>query len=100
MDIDDIHERMNVVAPFHDRYDGVDEYGSLVADDVAAKNFVVGRNEQFTQAMFFFQRAAFGGLHEGDRRCNIGRTALLQLFSVAPTPATSGEVKIACGIGP
>ena len=55
MDIDDVHERMNVVAPFHDRYDGVDEYGSLVADDVAAKNFVVVRNEQFTQAMFFFQ---------------------------------------------
>ena len=45
MDVDDVHERVNVVAPFHDRYDGMQEHGSLIADDVAAQDFVVGRNE-------------------------------------------------------
>ncbi len=53
------------------------EHGRLVADDVAAQDFVVRRDEYFAKAVLFFHRAAFGGVHEGDRRGNVGRAALL-----------------------
>jgi hypothetical protein len=45
VDVDDVRERVNVVAPFHDRQDGVQEHGCLVSDDVAAQDFAVWRDE-------------------------------------------------------
>jgi hypothetical protein len=43
--VNQVDERMDFVAPFHDREDGIQEHRSLIADDVAAQDFVVGRNQ-------------------------------------------------------
>jgi hypothetical protein len=45
VDVNQVDERMDIVAPFHDREDGMQEHGSLIADDVAAQDLVVGPNQ-------------------------------------------------------
>jgi hypothetical protein len=47
MDVDDVDEGVDVVTPFHDGQNGVEQHGSLVADDVTAKDSVIGRASGF-----------------------------------------------------
>ena len=42
MDINEVYERVDIIAPFHDWKDGVEEHGRLIPDDVAAKDLVLG----------------------------------------------------------
>ena len=101
MDVNDVHERVDIIAPFHDRKNGVEEHGRLIADDVAAKDLMLGRDEELTEAIFFFYRAALCGIEKRiRRRRRRAYSALFNSSSVAPTPAISGIVKTACGIGP
>ena len=58
----------------------MEQHGSLIAHDVTAKNPMVGRDEEFAEAVFFFDRAAFGGIGEWVARREVGLFGALQLI--------------------